>query len=287
MAEARIIRLAIQYVKDTGFMALAEKFRQRILNPESGWLPCLAWLEFWLEQNGERVRQAVNQTRNNLPKPEHQVINLDFLFGPDWPGRALRHKPFFWYDTPLSEPEITQLMAHAMRYELEHAHRQCLCLTFLRAICRACGQPANGFEPNEEGVEVDAELIFNVYGKKGRFDLLFSWGQEKDTRLVAIEAKFDADLEDSQIEGYDKFLTRKLKQTGCEAPLKILLVKNNITDKYRDWHTVFWQELLPLWEEELKLAYKSLIDAPIDQSLAYGGQLRASIIQKIYGGIDA
>lgn len=137
--------------------------------------------------------------------------------------------------------------------------------------------------PKNVHIEVKAEVECKASAtgtQIGYLDLLFCWGENEERRVIGIEVKFDADTKNNPFEAYEKKL-RELADNQIE-PLKILLVKTPRSPDL-NWNQVFWQDLLPLWEEELKkLAEKH----KLDQSLDYGGQLRASIINKVYGGLN-
>ena len=287
-SSSRTVHYAIQkVVRNKDFMALAGTVCRHILNLDNRWLPDPYWLDRWLEQRDEHLRKIIEQIlSSDRPKPEHLEIKLDFFFGPNWPGHALRHRQFFWH-RPLQEPDITKLLVETMRYESKHASRQWLCRAFLLAVCRASGQDEQDYAPDkDQHVQVSGDRDDAVTEENERIDLLFQWGENENTRLVAIEAKFDARLTNN-LGNYETHLTKMQKQAGGRLPpLKILLVKNSITQEYEGWLMVFWQELLSLWEKELKkLSNESPCHVSIDQSLIYGAQLRASIIQKVYGGI--
>ena len=245
---------------------------------------CLKTLDAWREQQAEEILDLQSNglaegikilAHATQPKLKHQEIWPDFFFGPMWDGHALRHKPFFWYKE-FREPDITKLIARAMTYELDNSRRQWLCRSFLWAICNVC-QQKQYVPPENVRITVECEIHTPNTGKKGYLDLLFHWGENEERCVIGIEVKFDADTKNNPFKLYEGKL---LELAGNRIqPLKILLVQKIPTYNPK-WDQVFWQDLLPLWEEKLKeLAEKH----EPDKSLAYGGQLRASIIQKIYG----
>ena len=254
-----------------------------------------SFLPKWLDAHFSELNECVEKiSKQDLPfafSQDEMTVLIDLLFGEQWPGHALKHKPFFWYKD-LNEEDITRLMAHTMCEEMEKTEKAWLAQSFLRAIMGLATRENNEtFSPPEgHDLTIEAEKFAKIEKRKGYIDLYFIWDKDDEARGVLIEAKFGAGINndlDLYKKKFEEMLIQRKSQT--KPPLNILLVAKMPDEMEafgKDWKAVYWQELMPRWEEELK----NLVPEPRpgdNPSLDYGGQLRASIIQKLYGGLYA
>lgn len=218
--------------------------------------------------------------------------NMDRLLGPDWHGHALRHEPIFWHRS-LREPDITKLIDKTLLHDNQKNIR-----AFLRALCTCCDSVEekhfirDGANIDIVGAEVTTRLrektSDDIKNEKGRIDNIIVWGNGDDARIVVIEAKFDAKL-DNPLDRYEakakEFYEDRCGTDESAHILYVLLVQNYIPDLEHEleklrakeqWHIVYWQDLLPKWETFLK-ENNVTISRP-------AASVRHSIFQKIYGG---
>ena len=116
--------------------------------------------------------------------------DLNFIWGQDWPGHALRNPPIFWH-RPLREADITKLIVATLQDDRLSIR------AFLRALCESSGslndvENVERFLPKHDDVAVRAEDL--AKGKK-RIDILFEWGKGGAARVVVLEVKFGASAE--------------------------------------------------------------------------------------------
>jgi len=288
----------IEKLEKENFMSLAGCFESSCLDTwcEKQCKEILEYDEKITLQSEEIAKVIENLPSATQPQLKHQEICMEFFFGPTWNGHALHHKPIFWHKEDFYEPDITKLMARTMSDERKETGRQWLCRSFLLAVCNACQQKQGKYTPPKNNIEVTPEVKCEISAsdtkKKGYLDLLFCWGENEERRVIGVEVKFDADTKNNHFKAYEKMLR---EQAGNQIePLKILLVKKKRRHD-PNWNQVFWQDLLPLWEVELRQLWKeelkklpvtASMQYQLNQSLIYGAQLRASIINKVYGVRD-
>lgn len=249
--------------------------------------PDCYFLDDWLKMTFASVDAAVRNISAAGPSPAFSPCKLDFLFGPLWAGHALHAEPLFWYKK-LHEPDLTQLMAHAMNTEVLKTGHASLCHSFVRALCHCVGQEADPYKADEHDfITVLTEAQVNL---GGRIDLLFRWGKSQAVNLIAIEVKFDADIK-NPLENYSAHCKQLLQDEGSpNPPLKILLHSKGLKEKdfahlHKGWHTVFWQELLPRWEAELAQVFSD--QRELSCLWSDGTRMRHSLIAKVYGHNNA
>lgn len=208
------------------------------------------------------------------------------LFGPDWPGHALRHQPVFWH-RPLTEANITKLIVATLQDDILSAR------AFLRALYQASELPVGEVEkflPSGKDITIRAE---DVSQKNKRIDILFEWGCAETARAVVLEVKFDASA-DNPFTDYEEQAKSRLKHRKCKntennitcffviqhaSSEKDVTGKKNFTRNENPWRVVYWQDLLKLWEEHLERDHVTSIPN------STGASVRHSIFKKIYGGV--
>ena len=208
------------------------------------------------------------------------------LFGPDWPGHALRHQPVFWH-RPLTEANITRLIVATLQDDILSAR------AFLRALYQASELPKDEVEkflPPGKDITIRAE---DVSQENKRIDILFEWGCAETARAVVLEVKFDASA-DNPFTDYEEQAKSRLKRRKCKSPensinyffvIQHAFSERNVTGKEhftRDanpWRIVYWQDLLKLWEKHLKKEHVTSIPN------STGASVRHSVFKKIYGGV--
>ncbi|MDY0260238.1 MAG: hypothetical protein RBR41_11320 [Desulfovibrio sp.] len=208
------------------------------------------------------------------------------LFGPDWPGHALRHQPVFWH-RPLTEANITKLIVATLQDDILSAR------AFLRALYQASGLPkgeAEKFLPSGKDITIRAE---DLSQNNKRIDILFEWGCAETARAVVLEVKFDASADnpftDYETQAKSRLERRKCIDTGNNIACffviqhasseKYVTGKKNFTRKENPWRIAYWQDFLKLWEEHLKKDHVTSIPN------STGASVRHSIFNKIYGGV--
>lgn len=208
------------------------------------------------------------------------------LFGPDWPGHALRHQPVFWH-RPLTEANITKLIVATLQDDILSTR------AFLRALYQASDLPRDEVEkflPSGKDITIRAE---DVSQNNKRIDILFEWGCAEAARAVVLEVKFDASA-DNPFTDYEVQAKSRLKRRKCENSEnniicffviqhafseKYVANNNNFTRDVNPWRIAYWQDLLKLWEEHLKKEHVTSIPN------STGAAVRHSIFKKIYGGV--
>lgn len=168
------------------------------------------FLDDWLNETYAAIKKIVNDIASLQIESQFVPCSLDFIFGPNWPGHALNARPVFWYKK-LSEPNLTQLLAHTMEYEARERGTSALCTTFLHALFGCLPENApQWIIPAKCPISVVAEQ--RVAGDK-RIDLLFKWEHAKKMKLVAIEVKFDA-VNTNPLEEYEDYCHKALQNCG-------------------------------------------------------------------------
>ncbi|OXS29335.1 MAG: hypothetical protein BCS36_00185 [Desulfovibrio sp. MES5] len=211
---------------------------------------------------------------------------ISSLFGPDWPGHALRHQPVFWH-RPLTEADITKLTVATLQDDMPSAR------AFLRALYQASELPKDEVEkflPSGTDITIRAE---DTSQENKRIDILFEWGRAKTARVVVLEVKFGASA-DNPFASYEKLAKSRLKErTGGDLQNNInyffviqhasserdVTDKENFTRNANPWRIVYWQDLLKLWEAHLKQCHVTSIPN------STGASVRHSIFNKVYGGV--
>ena len=224
---------------------------------------------------------------SNAFTPPEGISNL---FGPDWPGHALRHQPVFWH-RELTEPDITKLVVATLQDDRRSTR------ALLRALHQASDSPKNDVErflPSAKDITVRAE---EVSQKNKRIDILFEWGHAQTARIVVLEVKFDASA-DNPFADYEDLAESRLKSRTCEdsennihyffviqhassmrAVIGEQALEQHFTRTANPWRIVFWQKLLQLWETHLKEEHA------LSLPNSSGASVRHSIFKKIYGGV--
>ena len=220
--------------------------------------------------------------------------DLNFIWGQDWPGHALRNPPIFWH-RPLREADITKLIVATLQDDRLSIR------AFLRALCESSGslndvENVERFLPKHDDVAVRAEDL--AKGKK-RIDILFEWGKGGAARAVVLEVKFGASAENpfDVYEEQAKIRLRKRihpdKRNGDDFSSAIgyffviqhassereVRKKSCFTRDCNAWRVVYWQDLLRRWEEHLQKEHITNIP---DRA---GASVRCSIFNKVYGGV--
>lgn len=220
--------------------------------------------------------------------------DLNFIWGQDWPGHALRNPPIFWH-RPLREADITKLIVATLQDDRLSIR------AFLRALCESSGslndvENVERFLPKHDDVAVRAEDL--AKGKK-RIDILFEWGKGGAARVVVLEVKFGASAENpfDVYEEQAKIRLRKKihpdKRNGDDFSSAIgyffviqhassereVRKKSCFTRDCNAWRVVYWQDLLRRWEEHLQKEYVTNIPD------SAGASVRCSIFNKVYGGV--
>ena len=220
--------------------------------------------------------------------------DLNFIWGQDWPGHALRNPPIFWH-RPLREADITKLIVATLQDDRLSIR------AFLRALCESSGslndvENVERFLPKHDDVAVRAEDL--AKGKK-RIDILFEWGKGGAARVVVLEVKFGASAENpfDVYEEQAKIRLRKRihpdKRNGDDFSSAIgyffviqhassereVRKKSCFTRDCNAWRVLYWQDLLRRWEEHLQK--ENVTNIP-DSA---GASVRCSIFNKVYGGV--
>ncbi len=133
---------------------------------------------------------AALQSLRDIPTRSFVAPDMDILFGSDWPGHPFRHRPLFWWRSPL-EPDVTRMIGRACSSgPCSNTARQ-RTLSFLRALQQAIPEkPRLPVGLENASLETCCELVIQ---NNKRLDIVFQC-KETGKAYILIEAKFDANL---------------------------------------------------------------------------------------------
>lgn len=221
--------------------------------------------------------------------PQSLSTTAASMFGGIWGDHALNCPPLLWHK-PCSEPDITKLMSLLMGEHSEYgkAFRQ----SFLCAVADLCADTSRRFVPPKDVfVTVKAEAPAGDKISKGRIDLFFQWGAGDAARVVIVEVKFKASI-DNPCKAYVHTARQELvKASGnCENGLLAIFLVQRADAKTCEngrWQTIFWQTLIPLWERYLQKIIGDLGQDVVDEKEQWSQRncsaLRRTIVNKVYG----
>jgi len=215
---------------------------------------------------GKSIRSAAVRIQERLPSPEGlfsaESVEAEVGGLGDQHGFK-RHEAEFLPD--LHEPQLTVALANALHARGDPLSRLRRIRTFLVALGVRQGLLASldQWQQSPERISVLAE---SKTDKNRRMDLLITWPvweRPRDGKRleggVVIEAKFDADLQNNQLEAYTDWAMGQLScdyrdlvfltPTGMAAPE---LDQGRKKKRPEKWRAVSWRRLLRCWEALLE-----------------------------------